>query len=108
LLDNEVNLSIDTISQMNLYALVDSDGSTAADDENTPGTNAARGRNWRSLNVDCGWCGAFVRGVSDRCGSVVDRVGRRTGSGVPGICADVGAREGVRAFDVRRGAVDLV
>lgn len=104
LLDNEVNLSVNTISQMNFYALVDPDRSTVADDENTPSPNAVEGGSGGSFHVNRGWYGTFV---VDRCGSVVDGVDGCAGGSISGIRAAVRVPGEVGTPGVRRGIVGL-
>ena len=69
LLDNEVNLSVDSVPQMDLNALVNPDRSGVADDENSPSPNA--GRRIGNSHVDYYWCTVHLAVVW--CGRVAGR-----------------------------------
>lgn len=62
--NDEVNLTTDTISQINLYGFINPDGGTISNDEGTSSTNAVgRNLNGRSSCVDSGWRRAVICGV---------------------------------------------
>lgn len=98
-LDNEVNLSVNAISQVDLQALINLDGRTIANDKNAPSMNAAEGSN--GWSVDQRWYDTFAYGV------IAWGEGGWSSSGIPGthvaarVCREVGGP------NVRSGSVDF-
>ncbi|KAF9642632.1 hypothetical protein BDM02DRAFT_3132958 [Thelephora ganbajun] len=99
ILNGEVNPSVNASSQINLDALINPDGNTVTDDEDTPSPNPVGG-GMEGAFVSTG--GGVPSWVGYLCGDVVDWVGEHANSNVHGIHAAAEVCRGVRVLDVRR------